>query len=215
MKKIYLLSCLLVLAVFFGGCGLTTFHPIFKTDGLLYDTRLYGSWTNEEGKNMIFQPASSLDDKAIPEKLRPFKNKFYVQQTSDSKNLAFLTKIGNHIYLDVYPAEQDYKNMAERFYSNHLVKMHQVYRIDFVNANSIKIRSIEQDYLEKLIKTKEVRMPYTVVKETSSDDEKIVITSSTEDLQRFIAKYGDDDEAYNNEKSLYTKASTVVYSPVK
>jgi hypothetical protein len=212
MKKIYILSCCIIVAAFFGGCGLATFYPIFTPEGLVYDSRLLGNWANENDTPLSFQPASTVDDQSIPEKLRPYKNKFFLQQTHDTKRLAFLTIIGNHFYLDVYPLEENgSENVAEWFYSSHLVKRHLIYRVDFLNAGALKIRSIEQDYLEKLLKSKEVRMPFTVVRESSSDEQKILVTSPTEDLQRFIAKYGDDEKAYNNEHSLYTKSTTVVY----
>jgi hypothetical protein len=206
MKKVYQFSTILAVITFLSACGLNTFHPIFKVNELAYDKRLLGTWNTDSRESITFAPASTLPETLIPPQLLPYKNNFFVQTKGDERTLAFLTKIGGNYYLDNYPLEDTPSATAfEKFFFGQFVKMHSISRVDFINSTSVKIRSVEQDYLEKLIQTKQVRIPYTVVATPENDDKKIVITASTEDLQKFIVKYGNDEKAYNNEDAIYSK----------
>lgn len=198
MKKIssFLLAvCLLMLA----GCGLTTLHPIFTPGDLIMDTHLLGKWENEKTWYR-FDPASQIALEDIPEKLQKFSSKFYLLTTDKGRNLAFLIKIGDHHFLDVYPIESEAEKAVDEFFKMHKVRMHTVHRLDYDNPSSFRLQNFEDGYLKDLIRTKQLRIAYTNVKNSDTNEEDIVITASTKELQQFLSKYGSDMKAYDKEE---------------
>ena len=205
MKKtfsILLAASLLMLS----GCGLTTLHPIFTPGDLIMDNRLLGKWETKDNWYR-FEPATQATINDMPEQLQKFRNNFYLLTTKKGKNLAFLVKIGPHYFLDVYPIEGDAEKPIDPFFKLHKIRMHTVHRLDHLTTASLRILNFEDSYLENLIRNKQLRIAYTEVKSFDSDDENIVITASTRELQQFLLKYGSDEKAYDDEenKNIYTK----------
>ena len=181
------------------GCGLTTLHPIFTPGDLIMDTHLMGKWENEKTWYR-FDPASQVALEDIPEKLQQFSSKFYLLTTDKGRNLAFLIKIGDHHFLDVYPIEGDAEKDIDPFYKLHKVRMHTVHRLDYETPSSFRLQNFEDSYLENLIHKKQLRIAYTNVKNSDTNEEDIVITASTNELQQFLSKYGSDINAYDKEE---------------
>lgn len=194
------------LAFLFSGCGFLTFHPIFTPKDLIVDNRLPGKWQNEEGYNE-FEPATMAAISEIPEKLRPYVNRFYLHThrsddgTVDSRNLAFLVKIGNNYFMDLYPLQTEKEKKMDEFFSSHELKLHRIIKVEFKNGN-LKLIDFKDNYVENLIKSRQVRIRHSFVSETTEDEQnKMVITASTAELQAFLLKYGDRDEAFENSES--------------
>ena len=59
---------------------------------------------------------------------------------------------------------------------------------------------MDEQYLNKLIEEKKIRISHE--KDAKGD---IVITASTDELQQYIIKYGDEPGAYRSDKTVFTK----------
>lgn len=212
MKKFPFLV-LAILLLFVSGCGLLTLHPIFTPKDLIVDNRLPGKWQMSEGYTE-FEPASKAASAEIPEKLRPYINRFYLctrrsgNGNIDSRNLAFLVKIGNNYFMDMYPLQTERTKKIDEFFSSHDMKMHTITKVKFKDGN-LRLIDFKDNYVEDLIRNRQVRIRHAFVSEPSekNGDKKMVITASTEELQTFLLKYGDREEAYENddEKNVYHK----------
>lgn len=212
MKKISIII-FAALLLLMPGCGLLTLHPIFTPGDLLVDNRLPGKWKTGDGYTE-FEPATKVAMDEIPEKLRPFVNKFYLctrssdDGTKESRDLAFLVKIGNNYFIDMYPLSTDKTKNIDEFFSSHELKMHTISKLEFKNG-SMKLIGFKDNYVEDLIKNREVRIRHSFVTapDKSENQKDIVITASTKELQAFLLKYGDRKEAYddNENKNTYRK----------
>lgn len=203
MKKVLLFFFSLI-TLLIAGCGLTTLHPIFTPDDLVMDNRLLGKWESDKTWYR-FDPATTVAIEDIPEKLRPLANRFYSLTTETGLNLAFMVKIGEHYYLDVYPIESRTEKNIDPFFKKHKLRMHTVHRLDYEGPSSFHLLNFEEDYLKNLIRKKQLRIAYTEVKKSDSDEEDIVITASTSQLQQFLLKYGSDKNAYDkDEEKIFT-----------
>jgi hypothetical protein len=205
MKKISILI-FAALLLFMPGCGLLTLHPIFTPGDLLIDNRLPGKWKSGEGYTE-FEPATKVARDEIPENLRPFVNKFYLctrrddDGTTGSRDLVFLVKIGNNYFVDMYPLPTEKTKNIDEFFNSHELKMHTISKLEFKNGG-MKLVGFKDNYVEDLIKNREVRIKHSFVSAPDDENEKeIVITASTKELQTFLLKYGDRDEAYDNNKN--------------
>ena len=207
MKKIFLLSGFFLVILLFTGC-LTTLHPIFTEKDLVYKPELIGNWDvtkddNKDGSAEIHSLAKAVE---LPGKISSIKNKGYLITYRDKDNeitgsyIAFLARIGKHLYFDYYPVPLETEKNADEFYMQHFVKMHTPYRVNILKNGGFELNQLESSYLGKLIEEKKIRIRHEI-----NSDDKAVITASTEELQQYILKYGDDPEAIQKEKTIFSK----------
>jgi len=208
MKKVSIILAFSFLVIFLSSC-LRTLHPIFTTKDIVYEPKLIGAWkTDNQGTNgfAIITNLSTDISIEIPDKISLIKQKGYLvtYQDEDGKTteqyIAFLALIGKHLYFDYFPAEKKIDQVGDEFFKSHFVKMHTSYRVDVSKDGGFELSQLDESYVTKLIEEKKIRINH----EKDADDN-IVITASTEELQQYIIKYGDDPSAYRSEKTVFKK----------
>ena len=207
MKKYIIVVVVIALVTTLTGC-LATLHPLFTEKDLVFDPRLIGKWGADDEESFTFEKGTPASFNQLPEHLRQLSGKAYVvtyrdedDEEEELKFYAFLTKLGNELYLDYYPFASNYQMDYSPFYMQHLVRMHSFYRIRFLNDQSFEIGQFNDSFLKGLIDKKQIRIKHEV-----RYDGSYVITAPTEDLQQYVLKYGAVPEAYQQESiSTYTK----------
>lgn len=210
MKKLSLLSTFIFLLLFLSGC-LTTLHPIFTEKDLVYKPELTGIWKTKNDDKEGWAEISPLAKETsieLPGKISSIKDKGYlvVYKNKDGningRYIAFLARIGKHLYFDYYPVPMEAEMNADEFYMLHFVKMHTPYRVDILKDGSFELSQLDGGYLDDLIKKKKIRIHHEL-----NSDGNAVITASTEELQQYILKYGDDPGAIMNEKTAFSRST--------
>jgi len=208
MKKVSIILAFTFLAIFLSSC-LRTLHPIFTSKDILYESKLLGTWkTENQGTNgfTIISNLSADNTIELPEKISAIKQKGYLisYQDEDGKAteqyIAFLARIGKHLYFDYFPAEKKDNKTVDEFFTSHFVKMHTSYRVNISKDGSFELSQLDESYVTKLINEKKIRISHE--KDANGN---IVITASTDELQQYIKKYGDEPGAYRSEKTVFTK----------
>ena len=206
MKKIILVSSLFFIIILLASC-LTTLHPIFTEKDLVSDARLYGKWSKEDGSTASYQVAHTSDVKNLSPSIQRNASKVYMLEERDakgklqSKQYAFMVKLGKYYYMDFYPVGAKEVDNEEKFFAAHYIPMHSIYRIRFKDDHSFDIQQLDAGYLENLIKNKKIRISHEV-----TEDGNYVITAPTEELQKYIIKYSDTPEAYSKDNNAsYSK----------
>jgi hypothetical protein len=164
------------LALILGGC-VPSLHPLFTENDLIFDNDLIGSWASTDSNETLeFKQTKAKDYECI-----------YIDK--DGKSGKFITglgKLGNIMYLDIYPGES---NMVENaFYKSHLLPTHSFMKIE-LSKDSLKLCSMDPDGTDKLLKSKPNAVKHEELKDST------VLTASTKELQKFILKYGNDKKA--------------------
>jgi len=207
MKKISILLGFTFLLIFLSSC-LTTLHPIFTEKDLAYDPKLIGTWNIEREGNKQRVTISNLATENSVELLGNISNikeKGYLitYQRGDGefpeRYIAFLARIGKHLYFDYYPADKKEYLKIDEFFRAHLVKIHTSYRVEILNDGSFELSQLDGSYVKSLIDQKKIRISH----ETGADD--IVITASTSELQQYLIKYSEEPEAYESKKTIFKK----------
>jgi hypothetical protein len=179
MKAKIQIAAFYLLAVILGGC-VPSLHPLFTQNDLIFDANLVGNWASmEPNETMEFKQSKDKRYECI-----------YIDKEKKSGNfIASLGKIGNSMYLDLYPAEP---NMPENgFYASHLLPTHSFMKIE-LSKNILKLCSMSIDSIDSLLKSK----PNAVKHEKlESDNDRVVLTAPTKELQKFMLKYGTDKKA--------------------
>jgi len=208
MKKIILTTAFALLLIFLSSC-LTTLHPIFTEKDLAYDPKLIGVWNTEnegkKGKVMISNLATE-NSVELPGNISAIKQKgyFIIYQDENGKvsdqYIAFLARIGKHLYFDYFPADKKEDRKLDEFFGVHFVRMHTSYRVEILKDGSFELSQLDGSYVKNLIDEKKIRISH----ETDADDN-TVITASTKELQQYLLKYGDEPSAYRSEKTIFKK----------
>ena len=208
MKKIILTTAFALLLIFLSSC-LTTLHPIFTEKDLAYDPKLIGTWNTEnEGKKgkVIISNLATENSVELPGNISAIKQQgyFIIYQDENGKvsdqYIAFLARIGKHLYFDYFPADKKEDRKLDEFFGVHFVRMHTSYRVEILKDGSFELSQLDGSYVKNLIDEKKIRISH----ETDADDN-TVITASTKELQQYLLKYGDEPSAYRSEKTTFKK----------
>ena len=208
MKKIVLTTAFALLLIFLSSC-LTTLHPIFTEKDLAYDPKLIGVWNTEnEGKKgkVIINNLATDNSVELPGNISAIKQKgyFIIYQDENGKvsdqYIAFLARIGKHLYFDYFPTDKKEDRKIDEFFGVHFVRMHTSYRVEILKDGSFELSQLDGSYVKSLIDEKKIRISH----ETDADDN-TVITASTKELQQYLLKYGDEPSAYRSEKTTFKK----------
>ena len=201
------MATILVAIVMLSGC-LSALHPLFTEQDLEFDPKLVGSWrVGTENDIFTFERGTPESFGNLPESLQQLAGKAYVLTVTNGKGgeetakyYAFLARIGKHLYLDYYPTETKTRKGYPEFYKKNFIPMHSFYRLQpGKDSNTIIIGQFSDSYLRKLINKKQIRIRHEV-----RFDGDYVITAPTEELQQYVLKYSDVDEAYHDNKT-YTR----------
>lgn len=209
MKKRYITFLFAFLLVLLNGC-LSTLHPIFTEKDLAYNPALIGNWTTQTDDKTAMVTIANLDNEKsveLPGNISSIKQKGYLVIYKDENGniteqyIAFLARIGKHLYFDYYPADIKEEKKLDEFFTAHFIKIHTSYRVDLNKDGGFQLSQLDQDYVNKLIEENKIR-----IRHEKDEDGKIgVITASTQELQQYLIKYGDDPHAYRKEKTIFRK----------
>jgi hypothetical protein len=176
---------LIIITVILVGCPARTFYPLFAEKDLVFNPALVGTWT-VEGDTYIFQKSGEKNYE-----LTHF-------QKENSKDTAVfkvsLGKLGKYWFLDLFPERRALEaHLNNGVYTHHLIPVHSISRVWF-EGDSMRIATLEGDWLRKMMQNKKLKIPYILNKE--ADGEQFLVTASTKELQQFVTKYADNKEAF-------------------
>lgn len=196
------------------GCFLQSLHPLITNENSKLVKGIEGQWEGENDRWTFFR-----DSKNIPQmKLSGFNIKgeisfefdegdgleagdntyFLLYEDLDSGNVdstlfeAKFGKIGNNTFMDLSISDI-FRNKV--FEQTHLIPVHTFSKISLQNEK-FEIEFLASDWISNLIEDNRVRIKHEKV------NDNILITESTENLRKFIEKYGDDPKAYEDVMTL-------------
>lgn len=172
--------CLLLLT---SGC-LISLHPLYTPDKIVYRPELTGTWQVQgEAATMVFEP--------VPEKkgyLLTYQEKPGSQEAVEHYEV-YLLRLGNHYFIDFYPDIEDVKYQDLTLAT--LLPTHGFARIDLTSRDEFTLHLFDIEWLEELFRQRRIRLQHEV-----TEDGLIVLTAPSEELQKFVSKYAEDERAY-------------------
>lgn len=183
---------LLVLVLLVQSCGVVSFYPLYTDDTVIENDQIIGVWENSEDEYIweIYKPDTlksspiEIDDHNVDNNKYSYLAIVYMDDEPEqwTEFIIHLVKIGNYTYADIFPYDWKFTNdnlMA------HMVPVHSFARVSF--DSTFTVAFMDQDLLEDIIEQKKVRIPYV-----KDDDDKTLLLSKPEELQKFLKKYEDD-----------------------
>jgi len=200
--KYFIAIVVIGMMLIFQSCTIFSLHPLYEEKDLLEEPQLLGLWQDTddgdefvsfeklEDKKFLFRYMEAREDdghSSVKTDGVPFEFPHVMDTVSFE---AGLLKIGEHYFLDLFPYYQDNKDEGYYLFRN-FIPTHSFLKIEWEDQR-MTLYIFEYDRMKKLFEQNRIRIKHELI-----DDDYIVITASTQDLQRFIRKYADDKEAFD------------------
>lgn len=209
-RSIQIVYLLLIISVL-SGCFLKSVHPLVKEKDSIVVSGLEGIWDGEDERWTF-----ARSEQYMPRKIgmNELEISFYDPQedslSSDnlygylviheelseagadtSLFLAHFVALNDNLFLDLFPVDLGEASL----FSQHFVAVHTFARVELLN-DSLNISLFKDSWIEEQINDNRVRIKH------EKTDGGILITASTKELQKFVTKYGNMEEAYESPMSL-------------
>lgn len=180
----------LILILFFSGCVVYSFYPLYTEEDLFSNEILTGNWIDGDGGTWNFEHA--YYGKKLPENIDSTSYVLTVTEKDslNSKYSVHIIKLGGHYFLDFYLEEFLEKNELG-LADFHIVPVHTFAKLSF-SANELHINWFDQDWLEDLIKENKIRIHH------ENNGDYILLTAKPKELQKFVTKYVNSEEAFKD-----------------
>ncbi len=186
---------------------IASLHPIYDDDNLVHDPGLDGRWVSAEKNEAFLKPQhtnmkkdSAVQFEFVTTQMKKdddtFEKSLYVMKSFEEDTAEFyvhMAEINEEKYLDFFIKSFDFDNNMAEFC---LYPVHAFCKMERT-ADTLKLLVFDVRYIQKLIRDRKIKMPVEVNKGV------LLLTASTEELQKFLAKYGKEPELYNPKPEIY------------
>jgi len=153
------------------GC-IPSLHPLYTSKDVIFDQSLLGAWTGEKKSGWTFSNEGGK-----------YQAIYTDNDGKTGEFVAHLLKLNGTMFLDLFPADP---GLAQNgFYMMHLVPAHSfllVSRIDPV----LELTPLSPNWLKNYLKEHPDAIAHEVITDEKDAHTAIVLTASTEQLQKFV-----------------------------
>ncbi|MDH3246820.1 MAG: hypothetical protein OEM26_19520 [Saprospiraceae bacterium] len=165
-----------ILSLLASSSCIPTVHPLYSSDTLVESQLLEGRFSDEDSAQWQFR--KELDH-------------YYLVMNEHGKEAFFfvhLVQLDDYFYLDFFPDKVDALEINE-FLLWHLLPVHLFARVE-IHEDKLDLYFFDPQWLRVLLDERRIRIKHEQVMGN------YLITASTEELQKFVTKYGHLEEAY-------------------
>lgn len=169
------------------GCVTLSVYPYYTAKDVIFDSALLGNWI-EEGKTNADGQVWTF------EKINERAYRFTVTDTDKDKFEfdAHLFKLKGHTFLDCLRRDRERDEFT--------VPGHVLLRVDQLQP-TLEVRVLDYDWLKKLLEKNPKAIRHALIPKAGAngnESEDLVLTASTAELQKFILKHLNTEEAWGD-----------------
>jgi hypothetical protein len=183
-------KALLYALALIGGCLPTSIHRLYTDKDVVFDPNLIGAWCEMPDANdsPVWEFLASGDPNAY--------EMFYTEKEGDSaKFLAHLVKLDDKLFLDVFPTEPN--TQMNCYGILHYIPVHTFIKIEQIRP-TLQMRMMNPDKLKELLESNPDLLSYEI-----ADDERLVLSAPTEELQAFMRDYADANGIFGDASTMF------------
>lgn len=200
MKTKIIFLSIMLLAIL-PGCLVKSLHPFYTEQDLVFKQELLGQWSGRDGSSWEISRHMRSTGLLNPKVADQAYDIIYTSDKGSSRFIAHLFKIGQQLYIDFYPAEGAGATEMESY---HFIQAHSLAQLQVSNG-MLTIRWYNEEWLMDLFNKNRIRIAHERVPYDLDDNDpghkQVILTAPTPELQKFIRKYGQDPEAFSEEKN--------------
>lgn len=200
---------LIVILIMAQSCTIFSLNPLYHEEDLLELPELQGVWQDTddggeyvsleklENKRYVFrymeEQGTDIDGSGTEggSEAEPSVNKAAEAYLMDTVSFeAGILKLGDHYFMDLYPYYDEEFDEADYLFRG-FIPTHSFLKIDW-DHEYITLYTFSYDRLKELFEQNRIRIRHQTF------EDYIVITASTDELQKFISKYADDEKAFDD-----------------
>ena len=200
----------------------TTLHPLVTYDKVITDERLAGKWKSDDREFIVQQFYKSnlykLHQKEIEDAIGSEKKEKTGKATGDSilysksyiieyikggiqyDLLGSLIRLNGQLFMNFSPLNSSNINTAKDSSLDPASSLSTctIAKVKIINSNTLKIDFLDGGFIYDQINSGHLKI------KNERDDlyDTFLITASTEELRRFLEKYGNDSRLYGKENSV-------------
>ncbi len=191
MKTKSLCGLFVLVAIIFAGCVVQSIQPLFTEKELIAYPELVGTWTQQEG-----------DKEQGLWVFAKHEQQYDLTHTDEGGRKATFRisvgKIGTNVFFSGFPLDPLPGSELNGVMQAHLVGVFTFVKVLKTN-DSLVLLAMDYEWFEKLLKENPKAIAHVV------QDKRPILTASTEELQKFVAKYANDEKIFKNEIRLVLK----------
>lgn len=201
-----------LIAALMAGCvPIFSLNSLYTEKDVVFKEELLGIWADPNS------PEGAWEFKRDDESKNVYK--LIVDIGDNAKGLfdAHLVNLKGQLFLDVYPAEKGLEQTMEGLEEKvkdpnstvwplnfaFLVPVHTFIKVDAVEP-MLKLRLTDDDLMKKLLEQDPNAVKHVALNE---NEDRILLTASTKELQAFVLKYADGDKLF--EKPIVLKRTEI------
>lgn len=218
MKKRWLVVLSLAGLALPSAACLTSLHPWFTAEDLVFEPGLVGTWVDASDADTTWV-FTREDDTTYT--LVDTRNEGHPEPSNEAapkpKRLvatrlkARLMRLGDARYLDVCAGDE----WADSSMLQHvLVNSHLLARVR-LDGDALHVAFLDEDRLEAMLGDRRIVLPHEVVDvdgdadhpptRIHSPERRVLLTAPTSELQQFLAKYANDGAAFDTEEVMHRR----------
>jgi hypothetical protein len=175
-KRIFICVALLTLVITLSGCWTLSIYPLFTEEDLITDPMLEGIWGDPEDPEDETWDFKQMNDKSYRLIVREDEQRLLIDPAKDGLFEVHLLQLGDYKFLDIYPEEPEGVN---GFYKSHVIPAHSFVRVR-IEGNVLLTAGLDIEWLGE-----QLDQGLLDISHEQRNDE-IVLTASTEELQRWV-----------------------------
>ena len=185
------LLLLLAFAMMLGGCLVMSLHPFFTDSDAIFEQSLVGTWEDGSGKATITfkQFGANAYRMTYVQRDLPSPTGGKDKQGEPGDFEAHLGRVGGTLFLDLYPDKNSWDRLKNEALAVHLAPTHTISKVS-LEGDKLVISGLDHDWLKNLIAKNSRAIAHEKVEGA------IIMTASTEALQKFLKKYAANTKAF-------------------
>jgi hypothetical protein len=193
MKKPVSLLFITAVAVLLQGCIVKSIHPFYHESDVIFKKELVATWKDQDGSQWSIRP--------FQEKPNAYEMHWLHNGEKDLVLLAHLFSLNDELYFDFQPLLNCEANELPLFIF-HFMPTHSIAKVEILTNDEVRIKWFNESWLQSLFDQNRIKISHEVIfDETSKEDndKMYTLTASTDELQKFVIKYGGEDAAINGD----------------
>ena len=183
----------ILLLLFFSGCVVFSFYPLYTEKDLFANDLLTGKWVDKD--SAIWKFEHSYKGKNLPENIDKTAYILKIKENdekdySKASLLVHVVKLDGNYFLDFY-LEDYFNNDDLSLFDFHVLPVHTFAKLE-LKKDSAYINWFNQDWLKNLIHENRIRIHH------EDNGEHILLTAKQQELQKFVIKYVNSTEAFED-----------------
>lgn len=201
MKPSIILIVALV-AVLAQGCIIKSLHPFYTEQDVMFKSELLATWIDQDSGNWIIQPVTE----------KP--NAYQMKYNKDGKEAVFMVhlfRLKGDLYLDFLPLSSNAQSID--LFDLHLMPTHSVAKVSKLSKEEIVIKWFNEEWLRELFAHNRIKISHEAILDElpkEDDDKTYVLTASTDELQKFLIKYGNEDAAFAGDNTMWLRLTKAI-----